>query len=113
MIITYAQARNLIVCDVKGIQIEHVKAVDPDAGWVETWSTYENHPDHKSVWVEDGKVVERDYMLARVRSCDGTFTYLSRVHKIDYDVVDKRTGEVVYEVRQYRPEFISSADERP
>lgn len=103
-IIPYWEARHLIVVDTQGIQIEHVKAVDPQLGWVEVWATYECHPGHKSVWLEDGKPVERDYMLLRMTDMhDGRISYMSRVDFRDFDVVNKYDGLVVHEVRQRAP----------
>jgi len=113
--ITYQQARNLIVCRPDGIQIEHVKAVDEVAGTLETWQTYDHAEGHQSVWVEGGKTVERPYMLLGMVQPDGSYTYMSRVWRIDFDVVDKRTGEVLYEIRQPSVasfEAVSEADRR-
>lgn len=118
-IIPYWQARDLVVVDpATGKQIEHVKAADPEFGWVEVWKTYECHPDHKSLWVEGGKTVERNYMLMRMTDMyDGKVTYASTVLKIDYDLVNKHSGVVLYEVRQKPPEPVveppSDADMRP
>lgn len=120
MIIPYWQARDLLVVDPDtGLQIEHVKAADPDARWVEVWATYEAAPGHKSLWLEEGgKTVERDYMLLRMTDmADGRVTYSSRVLYIDYDIVNKHSGLVVHEVRQVRAvaedETPSDADTRP
>lgn len=102
MVITHSHpdARNMIVADpATGMQIEHVKEIDPDAGYVEVWCTYEAHPDHKSVWLQDGKVVEKDFMLLRMTNGAGETTYMSRRHYRSFDVVNKHTGEVLYEVR--------------
>jgi hypothetical protein len=119
VIIPYWQARELLVVDPEtGKQIEHVKAADPDECWLEVWSTYECHPDHKSVWVEGGKTVERDYMLMQMTDmATGKKSYATTVQKRNFDLVNKYSGEVVREARLTPPpeivEPLSDADTRP
>lgn len=114
---TNPAARRMIVVDpVTGLQIEHVKAVHIDQGWVETWRTYEAHPDYKSVWLQDGKTVEKDFMLLRMTNGCGETTYMSRIDYRAYDVVDKFTGEVLHEViPKPSPAFVGefSSEESP
>lgn len=93
------QAVRLLVCDENGVVIPHVKTINTDAKSLEVWATYEAHPDHKSLWLQDGKPVERDFMLLRIQQHDGSYTYMSRIEYRNYDVVDKFTGEVLHEVR--------------
>lgn len=101
----------IVVDPATGLQIEHAKAFDPDAGWVEVWCTYEAHPDHKSVWLQDGKTVEKDFMLLRMTDFEGNSTYMSRQYFRDFDVVDKLTGEVLYEGRpKPLPDFSSDGE---
>jgi hypothetical protein len=100
-LISYQEARHLLVVDPNtGLQIEHVKAIDPERGWVEIWSTYEAHPEHPSLWMENGVAVERPVMLMNLRDPEtGQVTYMSRVKYRDFDVIHKDTGEVFYECR--------------
>jgi hypothetical protein len=101
-LLSWQEARNLLVVDpANGLQIEHVKACDPDAGWLETWATYECADGHQSLWKKgDGSVEERPYMLLSMTdACTGRQEYMTRVHRRDFDLVDKRTGEVLREVR--------------
>lgn len=100
MIIPHQQAKDMLVVDPHtGLQIEHVAATDPDKGWIEVWATYPCAEGHKSVWIEEGKTVERDYMLLQFTIQGRGHTYQTRILHIDYDIVNKHTGLVLYEVR--------------
>ncbi len=101
-IFSWQQAKDLIVTDVDGKQIEHVKCTDPDKGWIEVWCLYEAHPDYKSLWIEDGKAVEKDVMLLSLTDMTGYKSYMTKVLNIDFDLVNWKTGLVVREVRRIK-----------
>ena len=113
-VIPWQMARELIAVNpATGMQIEHVRACDPERMLIEVWCTYPCVPGYESVWTNsDGTTEERNYMLLQLTDpVTGERTYMSRVEYIDYDLVQKYTGEVLYEVRQ--PGHLDPEEEAP
>lgn len=102
MLIPWQQAKRLLVVDPStGLQVEHVKACDPQTGLLEVWATYEAAPGHSSIWLKDGRPEERPYMLLQMTDMyDGSRSWMTRFLAQDFDVIDKYSGEVLYEYRR-------------
>lgn len=107
MKITWEQAKKLLIVDPRsGLVVPHVAACDPQAGWVETYSTMPCSPEagmEMSVFTknEKGEKVEEKFIYTFISCTDpitGRRYYDSRAHYFAFDVVHKDTGEVMHEV---------------
>lgn len=107
-VISWQKAKNLVVVDPDtGIQIPHVKSVDPQAGWLEVYSTTPCAPSEGMEMVfitnaPDGSQVTERFFYTFVDMRDpatGQKYRLTARHHGRYDLVDRYSGEVVNEVR--------------
>jgi hypothetical protein len=110
MVISYEKARNWLVVDPdSGIVIPHVRSSDPDKGWIEVYSTTACHPkaDLDMIVIQDGVTDTRPYTFIEMRDPKtNRKEWLTRRLYCRFDVVDKYSGEVIFEVAGHR------ADER-
>lgn len=101
-LLTAAQARNLLVVDpTTGLEIQHVKAADPEKCWLETYTVNKCEPGFEAMFQKpDGTWEYRDWTPVVTRLGDGSAPeFLTRARNCEYDVVDKYSGLVVYEAR--------------
>jgi hypothetical protein len=107
-VLTYAQARNLLVVDPKtSLQIEHVKSVDPEKCTVEQYTINECVPGYDSMFRQpDGTWEYKDWTPVVTRLGDGSGQeFLTHNRTMEFDLVNKNTGEVVTEARFTYAEF--------
>ena len=100
-ILTAAQARNLLVVDLGGKQIEHVKQANPEKCWLEIYTINECVPGYDAMFqLPDGSWEYRDWTPVVTRLGDGSAPeFLTHTRTMEYDLVDKNTGEIVTEAR--------------
>jgi hypothetical protein len=107
-LLTSAQAKNLLVVDPEsGLQIEHIKAVDPEKCWFEQYTINKCEPGCEAVFQKpDGTWETRDWTPVVTRLGDGSAPeFLTHTRTQEFDLVDKNTGEVVTEARFDYTEF--------
>lgn len=73
--------KDVVICSIQGMVIEHVYACDTDARWLEAF-----------VPTVTGK-------MAVVRTDKGYGLMTARMDNAQFDVVDRHSGEVLFEVR--------------
>jgi hypothetical protein len=109
-VIDWGKAKHLLVVDpFTGLQIPHVKAADPEASYLECYSTTACAPFEgmEMLLVEkqpDGSEVTEKvwYTFVSMRDGLGRRSYLSTGAGGAFDLVNKYTGEVEFESRSQR-----------
>lgn len=112
-LLTAAQARNLLVVDpATGLQIEHVRAVDPEKCWLEIYTINKCEPGFESQFQRpDGTWETRDWTPVVIRMGDGSGQeFLTHTETIEFDLVEKETGIVTTEARLTG---VSESEEEP
>lgn len=104
----HLRGRLLVVDPHTGHQVMHVKACDPDPekGWLEVYITTACPLDDQMhmIVVIDGVTSTRNYTFMVLTDCGtGNQTYMTKALQVDFDVIDKDTGEVLYECRRGNP----------
>lgn len=101
MLITSKQAAGLVIIDpFSGKEIPHVASVETEKGWVETYMTTACVPNcGMEMWyTREGKTEALPYTFLKCTDpATGGSYYPTREHPCAFDVVDKKTGEVIHE----------------
>lgn len=106
----HLRSKLIIVDPHSSRQIPHVKDcdADPERGWLEVYTTTPccNDPDMQMLMITKNaqgqeQTERRNYtFIVITETGSGQQHYATRMLNIDFDVVDKFSGEVMYEVRR-------------